>query len=228
MMNPHSDNALHRIVVSLGCAAIISLLAACGDSGDPDVQTPDTPSSQPDRPTGPAGSYDVPRALLHDDGSLTVQGVRIPVPRLWRWQETFTATRSANYSIPGEGDHEQAEFVVVAFEPGLGGAVSDNVERFRRQFLEPDVDEYPDAITETLNVDGMTVTTVDLTGRYAAPGLNWYADNQRMLTALIEGPDGLVVLRATGSAPTMTSNAAAFRRMVDGLTQAETNDVERP
>ena len=205
------------------------VLAGCSGSDDPDIQSPDEPASQPSESTSqPSIGFEAPRAMIHDDGSLTVQGVHVPVPRLWRWQETFTTTRSANYSIPGEGDQQQAEFVVSAFPEGLGGAINDNVERFRRQFLKPDLDEYPDAITETLSVNGMTVTTVDLSGRYAAPGLNWYADDQRMLTALIEGPRGLVVLRANGPADTMESNAASFHRMIAGLKPQSSDGDQRP
>jgi len=117
------------------------------------------------------------------------------------------------------GDREDAECTVVTFGPRQGGSVGDNIERWVRQF--DSLDDEPRQ--QTRQVNGMTVTRMDLAGVYRPmrmPGAG--ADSgpatlpgSRLIGAVVQAPSGLWFFKMTGPDATVAAAAAEIDRMVD-------------
>jgi hypothetical protein len=119
--------------------------------------------------------------------------------------------RAATYEV---GD---SECVVYFFGPGQGGSVEANLARWKGQFT---VNGQPaPAKIAKLQIHGLTVTTMDSSGTYAATGgmaMTPQAPqtNNRMLAAIVEGPGGNIFVKFAGPAKTVSANAAKFDAFV--------------
>jgi hypothetical protein len=118
--------------------------------------------------------------------------------------------RVAQYKLPkAEGDPEDAALVVYYFGATQGGAVQVNVDRWISQVQQPDGSSSKDkAKTETSTINGLKVTTVDVSGTYTAemaPGTPSQRNdaNYRLRAAVIETPKGNYFLKLVGPAKTM-------------------------
>jgi len=95
------------------------------------------------------------------------------------------------------------------FGTGQGGSVSDNVDRWINQMQQPDGRPSKDrAKIETLNVNGLKVTTVDVSGTYTAqmsPGSDSRHNdsNQRLRAAVVETPKGNYFAKLIGPEKTV-------------------------
>jgi hypothetical protein len=84
--------------------------------------------------------------------------------------------RVAEFKLPKvEGDSEDAQLVLYYFGPGQGGTAQANIDRWINQMQQPDGHPSKErAKTETLTVNNLSVTTVDVLGTYnggmAPPG----------------------------------------------------------
>src|SRR5205807_2155263 len=114
----------------------------------------------------------------------------------------------ATYLIPAaDGDSEDGECAVFFFGPGQGGGVEANIKRWIGQFEQPDgrpSDQLAKQKQETIN--GLSVTTIDLTGTYLGGGPTMGQSGKkagyRLLGAIVEGPQGAIFFKLTG--PTKT------------------------
>jgi hypothetical protein len=117
--------------------------------------------------------------------------------------------RVAQYELPAaEGDTEAASLVVFYFGPGQGGSVQANLDRWMGQIQQPNGGSSKDkAKTETLTVNGMNVTLLDVTGAYAggdmgrAPGQA--KGDYRMRAGVIESPKGAYFVKLVGPEKTV-------------------------
>lgn len=155
-------------------------------------------------------------ALLAESAS----GVKWKAPAAWQ-KSPDRPMRAATYSVPAAGgDKEAGELAVFYFGPGQGGGIQANIDRWQGQF--PQKTGAPKTTKST--VAGMSVTSIDVTGTYAAsmgpmspekvnkPGY-------RMLGAIVEAPQGAVFFKLTGPAKTVTGAEAAFQAMIKGITK---------
>ncbi len=136
--------------------------------------------------------------------------LRYKAPEGWVKEQPTSAMRVAQYKLPkAEGDTEDAALVVYYFGASQGGAVQANIDRWVSQMQQPDGSSSKDkAKTETTTVNGLKVTTVDVSGTYTAemaPGTPGQRNdaNYRMRAAVIETTKGNYFLKLVGPAKTM-------------------------
>ncbi len=163
---------------------------ACGTKGAPSVSNSQSNAAQSNRQAAGELRYKVP------DG--------------WVKEQTTSSMRVAQYKLPKtEGDPEDALLVIYYFGATQGGAVQANIDRWISQIQQPDGSASKDkARTETSIVNGLKVTSVDVSGTYTAemaPGTPSQRNeaNYRMRAAVIETPKGNYFLKLVGPAKTM-------------------------
>ena len=135
--------------------------------------------------------------------------LRFKAPDGWVTEKTTSNMRVAQYKLPKvEGDAEDASLVLYYFGAAQGGSVQANVERWINQIKQPDGSSSKDkAKTETITVNGLKVTTVDVTGIYTAEmtpggGDRHNSANYRLRAAVIETPKGSYFPKLVGPANT--------------------------
>jgi len=154
--------------------------------------------------------------LAADSGA----GLTWTAPPGWK-AEAERPMRLATYTVvPAAGDHEGAECGVYYFGPGQGGSVEANLDRWIGQFLQADGKPSRSAAKiEKRNVQGLPITTVDVSGAYTGMGGPMAKPGEpkpgyRLLGAIAEGPKGSVFLKFTGPQATVAHNQPAFDKML--------------
>jgi hypothetical protein len=129
--------------------------------------------------------------------------------------------RIAQYKLPkADGDQEDASLVLYYFGANQGGTSQANIDRWIGQMQQPDgSDSKSKAKTENLTVNGLKVTTVDVTGTYnaeMAPGSGTFHndDNYRLRAAVIETPKGNYFVKLAGPAKTIARWDQSFNEYV--------------
>src|SRR5437870_6173476 len=91
-------------------------------------------------------------------------------PEGWVTEHPSSSMRVAQYKLPkAEGDREDASLVLYYFGATQGGSAQANIDRWISQIQQPDGGSSKEkAKTETINVNGLKVTTVDVAGTYTA------------------------------------------------------------
>ncbi len=124
--------------------------------------------------------------------------------------------RVAEYKLPrAEGDGADAILVLYYFGQGQGGSAEANIDRWINQMQQPDGRPSKErAKTETLTVNNLPVTRVDVLGTYsggmAPPGGGMPAatpgdmSNYRLRAAVIETPKGSYFVKLTGPQKTVS------------------------
>jgi len=136
--------------------------------------------------------------------------LRFKAPDGWVTEKTTSTMRVAQYKLPkADGDPEDASLVVYYFGAAQGGSTQANVERWVNQIKQPDGSSSQDkAKIETTTINGLKVTTVDITGTYTAEmtpggGDRHNAANYRLRAAVIETPKGSYFPKLVGPANTI-------------------------
>jgi hypothetical protein len=131
-------------------------------------------------------------------------------PDGWVTEKPSSAMRAAQYKLPkAEGDREDASLVLYYFGAAQGGSSQANIDRWISQIQQADGSSSKDkAKTETMTVNGLKVTTVDVSGTYTAemaPGSGTMHNdaNYRLRAAVIETPKGNYFLKLVGPAKTV-------------------------
>jgi hypothetical protein len=170
----------------------------------------------PPTPAVPAA----PRLSTPNAGALTWDA-----PPPFEAQPRSSPMRAAEYALPAVNG-EVPTLTVFFFGPGQGGSVEDNLKRWISQFTQVGGrDSSKVAKRGTLQVNGMNVTTVDLTGTFAgsSPGMSPTQPppgpkaNQRLLGAIVEGPQGPVFFKFTGPAAALESARKAFDQLIKSI-----------
>ena len=144
-------------------------------------------------------------------------GLQWTAPAAWKVQPE-RPMRAATYAVPAvAGDKEDGECAVFYFGPGQGGGVEANIQRWVSQF---ETSAKPQTAKKTIN--GLAVTTVDLSGTYLASAgpmapTKTSKPGYRLLGAIVEGPQGGVFFKFTGPAKTVAAGQAAFDKMLAGI-----------
>ena len=128
----------------------------------------------------------------------------------WVVEQPSSKMRAAQYKLPKtEGDSEDASLVLYYFGPTQGGAPQANIDRWIAQIQQADGSSSKDkAKTDMMTVNGLKITTVDVTGTYTAemaPGSGTAHNdtNYRLRAAVIETPKGNYFLKLVGPAKTV-------------------------
>lgn len=145
-------------------------------------------------------------------------------PREWVPQPVTSQMRKAQFLIPrAEGDPEDGQMVVFYFGQGQGGAVEANIERWKDMFSTAEGKPIPEGEVkrESRDVNGMKVTTLDIAGHYVDPMSGRHASTTgepspefRMLSAIVETPQGPWFFKGVGPVATMKAQEKNFSDFV--------------
>lgn len=169
--------------------------SACSGKGSTPINSPQSNSAQ----TNTAGE------------------LRFKAPATWVVEKTSSAMRVAQYKLPkAEGDKDDGSLVLYYFGATQGGTAQANIDRWIGQMQQPDGSSSKDkAKTDTMTVNGLKVTTVDVTGTYnaeMAPGSGTFHndENYRLRAAVIETPKGNYFVKLAGPAKTIAQWDQAY------------------
>jgi hypothetical protein len=186
---------------SIICAGLLlaGLLAssACGSKGATSITSSQSQAAQSNSPAPGELHFKAP------DG--------------WVTEKPSSAMRAAQYKLPkAEGDSEDASLVLYYFGATQGGSPQANIDRWISQIQQTDGGPSKEkAKTETTTVNGLKVTTVDVSGTYTAEmapgsGTSHNDANYRLRAAVIETPKGNYFLKLVGPAKTVGHWEQAF------------------
>jgi hypothetical protein len=169
---------------------------------------------------GPNGSTTKPAAGSAQTSQVPAGEVHYKAPEGWVVETPTSEMRRAQYKLPKvEGDGEDGLVVLYYFGPGQGGTTDANIERWVNQVKQPDGSPSKDkAKTETMTVNGLKVTTVDVVGNYAG-GMSTDSapkDNKsiyRLRGAVIETPKGSYFVKLTGTRKNCRSLGSGLQRL---------------
>ncbi len=153
----------------------------------------------------------------------SVAGLKWTPPAGWK-SSGATSMRAATYPVsPVAGDKQGAECAIYFFGAGQGGGVQANIDRWEGQFEAPGGKPAPAKVSK-INVHGLPVTTMDVSGEYSGMAGPTAApvpvSGYRLLGAIIEGPGGNVFIKFTGPAKTMAANQQKFQQLLDSFEKA--------
>jgi hypothetical protein len=140
-------------------------------------------------------------------GSVKVGAFTFALPDGWKSVTPSSAMRKAQLEITQGPD--KAEVTFFQFGASQGGTAQANIDRWISQMQQPDGSSSKDkAKTETMTVNGLKVTTVDVIGTYTAemaPGSGTFHndENYRLRAAVVETPKGNYFVKLAGPAKTI-------------------------
>ena len=226
-------------------ATLVTLLAlGCGSGPEPDTPittdvavaqtdtTPDSGARLAQFETGPTADGLPEGHPTVDSGALSnlppvavgtgtgTTDLAWETPENWSPEPPANAMRWAQYRVPGE--EGEAQCVVYYFGPGQGGDAQANAERWAQQFEQPDGSPSLAALeTESLDIDGVSVLMVEITGIYQASqmmgGTGQAQPGYMLLGAIAEGSDANWFFKLTGPESTVRAHHAAFETMIRSL-----------
>jgi hypothetical protein len=139
----------------------------------------------------------------------------------WQTVTPSSSMRKAQFTLPRVADDpEDAELAVFYFGAGQGGSVQANLTRWYGQFTQPDSSSSAEkAKSAQAVVEGMNLTTVDLSGTYVGSMMPGMQDEQnkpnfRMLAAVLETPQGPYFFKLVGPEKTVANWAQSFNEFV--------------
>jgi hypothetical protein len=207
----------------VGCA----VCAGCGDAGQPvkrdSGSAPAAATAAPEKPE--PSSED--KMLAHFAAPPEAAGgaealgpdVNLGVLQLtatdkWVRKQPRSGFVMAEFSLPKvEGDEQDGRLTVSS----AGGTITENVDRWRKQFGGKPQKESKDEV----ELAGVTVTVVDFSGKFndqvGMMGPSVDREGYRMLGAIIPGKGTLYFIKAYGPEKTMAANADAFRAFLNTL-----------
>ncbi len=159
-----------------------------------------------------SGQTPAPKASQNASGEL-----KYKAPEGWLKENPTSNMRAAQYKLPkAAGDSEDASLVLYYFGQGQGGGTQANIDRWVNQMQQPDGSASSSkAKSESMTINGLKVTTVDVSGNYSAemtPGSGSFSNNSnyRMRAAVIETPKGSYFVKLVGPAKTVAQWDEAF------------------
>jgi hypothetical protein len=138
-------------------------------------------------------------------------------PAAWKDRPPASSMRVAEFIVPkASGDSEDAEVIIYYFGGG-GGSVEANLQRWTSQFQST-----KDPIRTTATVNGLKLTSLDVSGTYVAemrPGSaeHYNKPGYRMRATVVETPKGPYFIKLTGPAKTVDSAGTAFDQFLGSL-----------
>ncbi|MGI8735362.1 MAG: hypothetical protein ACR2LM_18920 [Pyrinomonadaceae bacterium] len=150
------------------------------------------------------------KGTLQEQPKRKAADLRFRAPAEWITEQPSSSMRVAQYKLPkAEGDLEDASLVLYFFGSNQGGSVQANLDRWISQIAQPDGSpSLTKAKTETLDLNQLKVTTIDLAGTYTAemaPGSETRHNKPgyRLRAAVIETPKGAYYVKLVGPAKTI-------------------------
>lgn len=154
--------------------------------------------------------------------SNAVAGITWQPPASWKPETAQRQMRAATYQAPDPNGGEAGECAVFYFGPGEGGDVQSNLRRWIGQFQEAGgKSAEQSARIDHQTINGLKVTTVDVSGTYVAGGpmaaRKELKPAYRLLGAIVEAPQGNVFFKFTGPAHLVTANENQFASLLQTI-----------
>lgn len=126
----------------------------------------------------------------------------------WIRQQPSSSMRHDQYELPGP---KGAEAATLAIFKGIGGSISSNIDRWKKQFVVPPNGSDPDSVRkESKVINQIPVHIVAVQGTYLKPKMPMMMDgpkvelkNYALLAAIAETKDGLWFFKITGPEKTV-------------------------
>src|SRR5437764_14791587 len=111
-----------------------------------------------------------PQTNSNQSSALASGELKFKAPDGWTVEKPTSSMRVAQYKLPKvEGDKDDATLVLDYFGATQGGTAQANIERWIGQIQQPDgSDSKSKAKTESMTVNGLNVSNVDVAGVYTA------------------------------------------------------------
>jgi len=153
-----------------------------------------------------------------EPATFTAGNFDFAVPAGWVSMAPSSSMRKAELRVPGpEGTGEAGEAIITVFHfgSGQGGTVQQNVDRWFGQF-DGDKDSKGAATArETIGAVPVTFARARGTFQSGMPGQpTTPLEDQALLGAILENPNGDVYLKMTGPTPTVEKAEPAFVQMI--------------
>ncbi|MDP2783808.1 MAG: hypothetical protein Q8O38_04350 [Sulfurimicrobium sp.] len=141
-------------------------------------------------------------------------------PAAWTMVPPATDKRLAQFKITTPGEGMTAEVIVYYFGKGEGGTAEANIERWQGQFVGTESRPATPAINR-FQSNGMAVTTAELHGAYAR-GIGVGPSgvpkpDQTLLAAVVETPEGNLIIQLHGKAASVSAQKEAFLAFVRSI-----------
>jgi len=163
------------------------------------------------------------RAAPGSGATVTAQGLQWEVPAGFTKDTPSNPMRIAQYRIASDQEGiKDGELAVFFFGTGSGGGTQANIERWAGQFKQPDgSDPMKKARIDRFSLSGgLTVTTIELAGRYESGmmgGVSYNEPGWKLLGAVVEGEGGPWFFKAVGPEPVMDRAHPALQKLYRGL-----------
>ena len=144
------------------------------------------------------------------------------LPAAWVEEEPSSSMRLAQFRVPGVESGGGANLILYYFGQGQGGSAEANIARWKSQFSSPGGGAVEPGI-ETMQVNNMPVTVVELRGNYArSVGMGpagTAAPDQILLASIVEAPRGNIYVQLHGPAVTVLSQRESYMAFIKNITQ---------
>ena len=156
--------------------------------------------------------------------ALALAGLTYSAPPAWHTRPPASSMRVAEFVVPrAQPDAEDAELIIYYFGTGGGGSAEANIDRWISQVQQPDgSDSKAKAKRAERTINGLKVTTVDVSGTYTAemrPGAaeHYNKPGFRVCAAMIETPQGAYYVKMTGPANTVAAAQPDYEKFLSSL-----------
>ena len=150
-------------------------------------------------------------------------GLTFVTPQGWHQSPPGSSMRVAEFALPrAAGDTEDAQLVLYYFG-GQGGSIDANIQRWVAQMQQANgAPSASAAKRESRQVNGLTLTLVDVSGTYVAetaPGSAEHhnSPNFRLRAGVVQTKNGPYFIKLTGPAKTVARWEQAFDQFVNSL-----------
>ena len=143
-----------------------------------------------------------------------VAGVTFTKPEKWKKVRPASSMRAAQLEVH-EGS-AKANVVFFYFGPGGAGGVNANVDRWLKQFQEPKEKINPKVETKQINKTKVTFVEAEGTFMDGPPfGAKTPMPGYGLLGVIVEGPQGMIFIKATGPKKILANADRDARKMVE-------------
>ena len=187
----------YRFLIALS----IILLVSCQSKETPKELTNTSIQSQPSSNTSQVQKGNTSQVPKRNNLNYTAASG-------WIRQQPSSSMRHDQYELPGPKGVEAA---TLAIFKGIGGSISSNIDRWKKQFVLPPNGSDPDSVRkESKVINQIPVHIVAVQGTYLKPRMPMMMDgpkvelkNYALLAAIAETKDGLWFFKITGPEKTV-------------------------
>lgn len=202
-----------------------AVIAGCEEKAPPAAPKPAAPAPKAPAPKTPAPNQNPPATppvvapsavppAVASAGTIGVMNLTFKLPDGWKAVTPSNPMRLAEVQVPdASGDAAKMCTLVMST---AGGDVASNIARWQGQVTGAD-GQPSKSEPKVRTVEGMTVTSVEMTGSFMNMGETTPHTNWTMRGAVIETASGMLFVKMTGPAEQMAAAGKAMDSMIDGV-----------